>query len=162
MLYAKTSLWKPCQPRLHWWMEGCKSKCHGKKLGHRKEAIMTLPWRECTRRRNRLRREIALRSWMEKFRSWWNKALLSKCRMRMLITVNQNGTCHSKPCLLQKRALKSDWCLTPPPKDTMVSPWMTIWRKVRITSTVCLMSWQHGAGMNMRTLGISVRCLTKC
>lgn len=31
--------------------------------------------------------------------------------MRMLITVNQNGTYHFKPCLLQKRALNSDWCL---------------------------------------------------
>ena len=39
-----------------------------------------------------------------------------------VITVNQNGTCHSKPCLIQKRALKSDWCSTPPPKDTMASP----------------------------------------
>ena len=34
----------------------------------------------------------------------------------------ENGTCHSKPSLLQKRALKSDSCLTPPLKDTMASP----------------------------------------
>ena len=39
----ENTLSKPCRPRLRWWTEGCKSKCRGKKLDHRKEVIMTLP-----------------------------------------------------------------------------------------------------------------------
>lgn len=73
-----------------------------------------MPWKEARppKRSNydlALKRIHSAEKSYKKRRSWWNKALLSKYRMKMLIAVNHNGTCHFKPCLLQKRALKSDW-----------------------------------------------------